>query len=94
MKKIAPAVISGVLLSTLTLYAANSVLQTKLEAMAAQHHGKLALYATNLRTGETVAIDADIPVATASVIKLAILVEAMEQVETGKHKLSDKITLQ
>src|SRR5947209_13834250 len=72
----------------------DAALQTKIEAVAAQHHGKLALYASNLKTGQTVAINADNPVPTASVIKLPILVEAMEQVKTGKHKLSDKITLQ
>lgn len=62
--------------------------------MAAQHHGKLALYVSNLKTGDTIAINPDTPVTTASVIKLPILVEAMEQVKAGKHKLDDKITLQ
>jgi beta-lactamase class A len=61
--------------------------------MAAQHHGKLALYAQNLKTGDTIAIDPDKPVPTASVIKLPILVEAMAQVKTGKHKLDEKINL-
>jgi beta-lactamase class A len=46
--------------------------------MAAQHRGKLSLYVINLKTGETVAIDPDTPVPTASVIKLPILVEAMQ----------------
>lgn len=81
-------------LSPTTLPAsADKSLETKIEVLAAQHHGKLALYAANLKTGATVAIDADKPVPTASVIKLPILVEAMEQVRAGKHKLSDKITL-
>ena len=85
----------AVALSPVTALAAvDAALQTKIEAVAAQHHGKLALYASNLKTGQTVAINADNPVPTASVIKLPILVEAMEQVKTGKHKLSDKITLQ
>jgi beta-lactamase class A len=62
--------------------------------MASKHQGKLALYASNLRTGDVIAIDADVPVQTASVIKLPILVEAMEQVKAGKHGLSDPVTLQ
>jgi beta-lactamase class A len=76
-----------------TFASVDAALQAKIEAIAAQHHGKLSLYATNLKTGTTVAIDADKPVPTASVIKLPILVEAMEQVKAGKHKLTDKISL-
>jgi len=84
----------GLFLSPITLLAAvDPALQAKIEALAAQHHGKLTLYASNLRTGATVALEADQAVPTASVIKLPILVEAMEQVKAGKHKLSDKITL-
>ncbi|PYY12581.1 MAG: serine hydrolase [Acidobacteria bacterium] len=74
--------------------AVDSALQSKIEALAAQHHGKLTLYASNLKTGATVAVDAEKAVPTASVIKLPILVDAMEQVKAGKHKLSENITLQ
>ena len=41
-------------------------LQKKLDAIAAAHHGHVALYAKNLTTGDTVAIDAQTPVQTAS----------------------------
>jgi len=87
-------VLSTVFLSALTFATSDSVLQSKIQTMAAQHHGKVALFATNLKSGDTVAIDADTPVATASVIKLPILLEAMLEVKAGKHKLADKITLQ
>ncbi|HVH87211.1 MAG TPA: serine hydrolase [Terriglobales bacterium] len=83
-----------VFLSSISHAATDTALQSKIATMAAQHRGKLALYGTNLKTGETISIDADKPVATASVIKLPILVEAMAQVKAGKHHLSDKITLQ
>ena len=68
-------------------------LQSQIDAIAARHHGKVALYAENLRTRETVAITPDEPVQTASVIKLAILYEALEQVRAGKTHLEDKLTL-
>ncbi len=70
-------------------------LQQQLNSMAAAHHGKVALYAKNLKTGATVAIDADRPVKTASVIKLPIMVEAFAQAKAGKRSvsLSNKITL-
>lgn len=83
------------LLFPVTLHAAtDGPLQSRIAAMAAQHHGKVSLYATNLKTGETISLDADTPVPTASVIKLPILVEAMTEVKVGRHQLSDKITLQ
>jgi len=93
MKKLLLSFSTLFLFATLSFAATDNTLQTKIEALAAQHHGKLALYATNLKTGETIAIDADTPVATASVIKLTILVEAMQQVKAGKHSLADKVTL-
>jgi beta-lactamase class A len=68
-------------------------LQGQLGAIAAQHHGDLALFAENLKTHETVSILPDTPVQTASVIKLAILYEALEQVRSGKVHFEDKITL-
>src|SRR4029077_3952368 len=81
-------------LSSVTAFASvDAALQAKIEALTAQHHGKVTLYASSLKTGATVTINADTPVATASVIKLPILVEAMEQVKVGRHKLSDKLTL-
>lgn len=86
--------VSLLVFSTPAFAATDISLQSKIEAMAAQHHGKLALYVSNLKTGDTIAINPDTPVSTASVIKLPMLVEAMEQVKAGKHKLDDKITLQ
>lgn len=68
-------------------------LESKVEAIAATHQGHVALYATQLNTGKTIAVDADRPVQTASVIKLAILFEAMEQVRAGKAHWDEKLTL-
>ena len=68
-------------------------LAAEVHAIAAEHHGDVALFAENLKTHETVAISPDTPVQTASVIKLAILYEALEQVRSGKTHLDDKITL-
>ena len=76
-----------------TLAATDTALQAKIQSMASQHQGHLGLYATNLKSGETIAIDADTPVPTASVIKLPMLVEAMQQVKAGKHALTDRVML-
>lgn len=68
-------------------------LQQDLDAMAKSHRGHIAIFAKNLKTGQTAAVDADEEVATASVIKLPILIEAMCQVKAGKHTLEDPIVL-
>jgi len=68
-------------------------LDQQLRAIAAAHHGKLAVYAHNLRTGQTASISPDLPVKTASTIKLGILLDAAEQIRAGKATLSEKLVL-
>src|SRR5512142_2685777 len=68
-------------------------LQSDLQKMAAAHQGKVALFAKNLKTGETVAINADEPVQTASVIKLPVMIEAFYQAKAGKLDLTKKLNL-
>jgi beta-lactamase class A len=68
-------------------------LPAQIHAIEAEHHGDVALFAENLKTHETVATSPDTPVQTASVIKLAILYEALEQVRSGKAHFDDRVTL-
>jgi beta-lactamase class A len=70
-----------------------SDLQKKVEVLAASHHGKVALYAKSLVTGETVSLDAAVPVQTASVIKLPLMLQAFEQVKRGKLQLASRVAL-
>jgi beta-lactamase class A len=73
--------------------ASDTQLQPQLDGIAAQHHGQVAFFARALKTGQTVALKADEPVQTASVIKLALLYEAMEQIRAGKAHWDDKVVL-
>jgi beta-lactamase class A len=68
-------------------------LAAELAKIVAVHHGKVALFAEQLSTGSTVSLNADTVVQTASVIKLTILFEAMEQVRAGKAQWNEPITL-
>lgn len=72
---------------------ADVALQQQVEAIVAQHLGKVAFFAKDLKTGATLAINANVPVQTASVIKVPILVEAMYEVKAGKHKLDERLKL-
>jgi beta-lactamase class A len=68
-------------------------LDQTLQAIAAAHHGLVALYAHNLKTGQTASLSPDLPVKTASVIKLAILLDAAEQIRAGAAKLDERLIL-
>jgi len=73
--------------------APDAQLDAQLKAIAAAHHGKVTLFAHNLKTGQTAAVMPDEPVQTASVIKLGILLDAAEQVRAGKAALGERLTL-
>ena len=68
-------------------------LDRQLQAIAQAHHGRVALYAHNLRTGQTASLDPDESVKTASVIKLGILLDAAEQIRAGHATLNERLTL-
>jgi beta-lactamase class A len=68
-------------------------LDSQLKAIADPHHGKVAVYAHQLRTGQTAALSPDVPVKTASVIKLGILLDAAEQIRAGQASLDEKLVL-
>ena len=72
----------------------DGALDTKLQAIAAAHHGRVTLFARNLRTGQTAAIAPDELVQTASVIKLGILLDAAEQIRSSKAALDEKLVLE
>jgi beta-lactamase class A len=68
-------------------------LAAQVQSIVAEHHGNVALFAENLKTHQTVSVLPDTPVQTASVIKLAILYEALEQIRNGKASFDDRLTL-
>jgi beta-lactamase class A len=64
-----------------------------LKSIAAAHQGKLAVFAHNLKTGAIASLEPDEAVQTASVIKIAILLDAAEQIRAGKASLKEKLVL-
>jgi beta-lactamase class A len=72
----------------------DSALDAELKAIAANHEGKVALFAQNLKTGQTASLDADVAVKTASTIKMGILLDAAEQIRAGKATLTEKLVLE
>lgn len=68
-------------------------LTASLQSMIAGFQGHVSFYAHDLATGRTVAIDADQPVPTASVIKLGILLEALDQIREGRVHFNDRLAV-
>ena len=68
-------------------------LEAKLRAVGESVDGRMAIYVQHLGTGETVAIDADAPYETFSVIKVPILATVLQRVHDGTLTLADRVTL-
>ncbi len=93
VRRFLSALVVGASLFVPALAAQNDpALTGKLETMVSGFQGKVSFYAHDLATGRTVAIHADETVPTASVIKLGILYEALEQVREGRVSFNDRLT--
>src|SRR5438552_4222682 len=70
-----------------------STVDDKVKAEVASFKGNVSLFAKNLDTGETYALNADDRVRTASTIKIAVMVEAFARVNEGKAHWNDELVL-
>ena len=68
-------------------------LEAHLAPLVQAHQGRVAIAVKHLGTGETFFLHADDPMPTASLIKVAVLMEAYKQAEEGKIKLTDRLML-
>jgi beta-lactamase class A len=68
-------------------------LQASIERITSSVNATWGVYAKSLETGEEVALHADRPMDTMSVIKIPLMVEVFEQIKAGKFRLADKYTL-
>jgi beta-lactamase class A len=68
-------------------------LQDRLAPLIQGHKGDVAVAVKHLDSGETFFHNADTPMPTASLIKLPVMVEVHYQVQEGKLRLTDTVTL-
>src|SRR5262249_22792536 len=68
-------------------------LARRLAPLAEVHKGDVAIAVKHLGTGATFFLNADEPMPTASLIKLPVMIDVSQQVDEGKIKLSDPVTL-
>lgn len=69
----------------------DAALTARLQALVRGFHGDVGIYVRHLRTGRTVAINADSVFPTASMIKVPILMTLYDQVEQGKVNLDARV---
>src|SRR6476661_8708955 len=72
---------------------AQTNLDDQVKPIVASFKGKVSLFAKNLDTGETYALNADERIRTASTIKIAVMIEAFARVAEGKAKWTDEVVL-
>jgi beta-lactamase class A len=72
---------------------AQSPLDEQVKSLLNSFKGKVSLFAKNLDTGETYALNPDERVRTASTIKIAVMIEAFARVHEGKLKWTDEVVL-
>jgi beta-lactamase class A len=80
-------------LCPLCLCGESSSLESRLAAVVKAHQGKVAIAVKHLGTGESYFLNADEPMPTASLIKVAVMLEAYQQAEEGRVRLTEPITL-
>ena len=68
-------------------------LEVRLASLAKDHKGKVAIAVKHLKNGTSYYLHADEPMPTASLIKLAVMIEVYQQAAEGKIKLTDSVTL-
>lgn len=83
----------GLFALALSAVAAEPTLESRIKPIADKHKGKVAVAVKNLTTGEKYALNADEVMQTASLIKLAVMVEAYRQADAKKVDLAKTVTL-
>src|SRR5215217_277818 len=91
MKRLSKVVLIVLLLSISA--SAQSTLDDQVKTLVTSFKGKVNIFARNLDTGETYALNADERVRTASTIKIAVMIEAYARVAEGKAKWTDEVVL-
>jgi len=82
-----------VLICVPTVSQSQTRLDDQVKPLVASFKGKVSLFAKNLDTGETYALNPDERVRTASTIKIAVMIEAFGRVNEGKIKWTDEVVL-
>jgi beta-lactamase class A len=93
MSRTIASIVALAVVSSCCRAADNSSLEDRLAPLAREHKGKVAIAVKHLSTGESYYLNADAVMPTASLIKVAVLIETYQQADEGKVKLTDPVIL-
>jgi beta-lactamase class A len=93
MLRSALAVLAFLLTLTVAACSQESKLADRVAALAKEHKGRVAVGVKHLDFGETLFLNADEAMPTASLIKFPVMLEVYMQALEGKLKLTDMVTL-
>lgn len=82
----------GSLSVTAQLPKTDKKLQVQVQQLLTGFHGDVGVYIKNLRTGKTVAINADTLFPTASMVKIPILIGIMDKIKRGEYSYHQELT--
>ena len=68
-------------------------LRSNIERLTRSVNAKWGIYMKCLETGDVIALDADQPMETMSVIKIPLMVDAFRQISEGKFHLTDRVAI-
>jgi beta-lactamase class A len=83
----------GIFLCALGALGGEPSLESQLAPLAKDHKGQVAIAVKHLGSGESYYLNADEPMTTASLIKVAVMIEAYWQAREGKIKFDTVLTL-
>ena len=81
------------LILLLSVSVSAQTLDDQVKQITSTFKGKVNLFAKNIDTGETYALNPDERVRTASTIKIAVMIEAFARVHEGKVKWTEEVVL-
>ncbi len=85
--------LASIFVAQLATQVAAGELGDAIQPLVDGHRGKVAVMVKHLKTGEEFRLAADVPMPTASLIKLAVMIETYQQAREGKMRLEDPVTL-
>ena len=92
-RAVSSAAVLAAILSARAAAGSEAVLQARIAPIVRSFAGVLGIAAKNLGTGETVALNGELRFPTASLIKVAVMVEAYHQIADGKLRADRLVTL-
>ncbi|MBK6485707.1 MAG: serine hydrolase [Gemmatimonadetes bacterium] len=93
LRQLQPVLLAAILVVASASPAAAQSLDAYVTGQLGQLSAKTSIYAKHLPSGRTIAVRADVPMNTLSVIKIPVMILAFRDAEAGKLDLTARYTI-